>query len=140
MPAMTSTAARNCATRSSSMRFSLSEAVRAMIAQTASPYRATMLASLVRIFHRLSRFISTSVDELFAEELSGTFLPIVNDESVSRVARTETFVRRIIGRRLRQFVSAEAGRNLTPQRGHHQERDHAREHANQRKRDQRIKV
>jgi hypothetical protein len=39
------------------MRRSLSEAETAMIVQTVSADRATMLASLVRIFRRLSRLI-----------------------------------------------------------------------------------
>jgi hypothetical protein len=39
------------------MRLWLSEAASATIAQTASAARTTMLASLVRIFNRLSTFI-----------------------------------------------------------------------------------
>ena len=57
MPTIMSTAVRNWATRSSTMRRSLREAETAMIVQTVSADRATMLVSLVRIFRRLSRLI-----------------------------------------------------------------------------------
>jgi hypothetical protein len=48
-----------------------------MIPQTVSAAKARMLASLVRIFNRLSIF--DLCEKLIAEALSGTFLPIVNE-------------------------------------------------------------
>src|SRR5665213_423706 len=78
MPNSWSTAVRNWAIRSSRMRLWLSEADSAMIAQTVSADSATMLASLVRIFNRLSRFIATSGEQRFPKGIAGTFLPIMN--------------------------------------------------------------
>ena len=49
-----------------------------MIAQTAVADRATMLASLVRIFKRLSRLIFALPEKNPAEGVSKTFLPIMN--------------------------------------------------------------
>src|SRR3977135_2766225 len=81
MPYSRSTAARSCATRSSTIRLSLSEAETAMIPQTVNADSTTMLASFVRIFKWLSRFIfDLPGEKLFAEEISGTVLPIMNAE------------------------------------------------------------
>jgi hypothetical protein len=50
-----------------------------MIPQTVNADSTTMLASFVRIFKWLSRFIfDLPGEKLFAEEISGTVLPIVN--------------------------------------------------------------
>jgi hypothetical protein len=60
------------------MRLRFSEAEAAMIVQTVSAERATMLANLVRIFRRPSRLIFDLPGESTSQEVSGTVLPIMN--------------------------------------------------------------
>src|SRR6266850_7652935 len=57
IPMTMSTAVRNCVTRSSSIRFWLSEVDSAMFAHTAKADNASMPASLLLILKRLSRFM-----------------------------------------------------------------------------------
>src|SRR5882762_9814478 len=127
MPTIMSTAVRIWATRSSIMRLWLSEADTATVANTVSAARTTMLASLVRIFNRLSRFIAeTPTGTTASVSVSGNFLPIL-----------KWLLHKLRADCNAQIAGAQSLRSVAQCR-YNQEWNHAEDHADQRERDYRI--
>src|SRR5882672_9500998 len=93
IPMTMSTAVRNCVTRSSSIRFWLSEVDSAIFAHTAKADNASMPASLLLILNWLSRFMRPSIYYRCRYDITMTYLEMMNRPRTSPPEEWATKIR-----------------------------------------------